>query len=168
MRLLVSASSIVSALLLYASATSAQIVGQQNASLAFKVVSGGNDNYFLRDNLTSAQLLLTSANNTSAVRRLVVALPAGNTGALTYFLPKPDANAGQDVSGNSSTAGALNVTLVDGSFKSATTDYFNVGVQADLNFDTNATLGVTIVGAVRAMRGQSLRTATLLADHGRK
>ncbi|KAH9902577.1 hypothetical protein C8Q73DRAFT_670858 [Cubamyces lactineus] len=152
MRLLVSASSIVSALLLYASATSAQIVGQQNASLAFKVVSGGNDNYFLRDNLTSAQLLLTSANNTSAVRRLVVALPAGNTGALTYFLPKPDANAGQDVSGNSSTAGALNVTLVDGSFKSATTDYFSVGVQADLNFDANATLGVTIVGAVRAMR----------------
>ncbi|KAI0663733.1 hypothetical protein C8Q70DRAFT_907236 [Cubamyces menziesii] len=152
MRLLAPASSIVSTLLLYANATSAQIVGPQNASLAFKVVSGGNDNYFLRDNLTSAQLLLTSANNTSAARRLVVALPAGNTGALTYFLPKPDAAVSQDGSGDSSTTGTLNVTLVDGSYKSATTDYFNVGVQADLTFDANATLGVTIVGAVRAMR----------------
>ncbi|KAI9001558.1 hypothetical protein BD414DRAFT_453177 [Trametes punicea] len=123
----------------------AQTVGSQNASLAFKVVSGGNDNYFLRDNLTSSQLLLTSSNSTSPLRRLVVALPAGNSGALTYFLPK---DAGS--SGNSTEA--LNVTLVEGSFKSATADYSNVGVQADLNFDRNATLGVTIIGAVRAMR----------------
>ncbi|KAI0366300.1 hypothetical protein BV20DRAFT_1124361 [Pilatotrama ljubarskyi] len=123
----------------------AQIVGEQNATLAFKVVSGGNDNYFLRDNLTSAQLLLTSANSTSAARRLVVALPAGNSGALTYFLPKND-------SSNPTSTSALNVTLVEGSFRSATADYFNVGVQADLAFDRNATLGVTIIGAVRAMR----------------
>ncbi|KAI0329281.1 hypothetical protein GY45DRAFT_1416531 [Cubamyces sp. BRFM 1775] len=151
MRLLAPASSIVSALL-YGSAAFAQIVGSQNASLAFKVVSGGNDNYFLRDNLTSAQLLLTSANSTSTAGRLVVALPAGNTGALTYFLPKSEVAISQGDSGNNTTVGALNVTLVDGSFKSATTDYFNVGVQADLSFDANATLGVTIVGAVRAMR----------------
>ncbi|KAI0350022.1 hypothetical protein OH77DRAFT_1431415 [Trametes cingulata] len=134
----------------------AQIVGEQNATLAFKVVSGGNDNYFLRDNLTSAQLLLTSANSTSAARRLVVALPAGNSGALTYFLPKNDSsNTVADSAGggsNSTTTSALNVTLVEGSFKSTTTDYFNVGVQADLAFDRNATLGVTIIGAVRAMR----------------
>ncbi|OSC99924.1 hypothetical protein PYCCODRAFT_1513135 [Trametes coccinea BRFM310] len=123
----------------------AQIVGPQDASLSFKVVSGGNDNYFLRDNITSAQLLLTSANSTSAARRLVVALPAGNSGALTYFLPK-DADAGTN------TNATLNVTLMEGSVRSATADYFNVGVQADLRFDRNATLGVTIIGAVRAMR----------------
>ena len=119
----------------------AQIVNDTTPSLSFRVVSGGNDNYFLRDNLTSAQLLLTSANSTSVPRRLVVALPAGNSGALTYFLP--------------ANAASLNVSLVEGSLKSATADYFNVGVQADLAFDGNATLGVTIIGAVRAMRGRS-------------
>ncbi|TBU38411.1 hypothetical protein BD309DRAFT_1022886 [Dichomitus squalens] len=117
-----------------------------NPSLTFKVASGGNDNYFLRDNVTSAQLLLTSENSTSAERRLVVASPAGNSGALVYFSPS-DA----ETTGKNSTA-ALGVSLVDGSFKSATTDYSNVGVRADLAFDANATLGVTIIGAVRAMR----------------
>ncbi|KAI9066083.1 hypothetical protein FKP32DRAFT_1610261 [Trametes sanguinea] len=137
--LAVSALALLSLLVGPATTALAQIVGPQNASLSFKVVSGGNDNYFLRDNLTSAQLLLTSPNSTSAARRLVVALPAGNSGALTYLLPK-DAGA------------ALNVTVVEGSVRSATADYFNVGVQADLRFDGNATLGVTIIGAVRAMR----------------
>ncbi|RPD61023.1 hypothetical protein L226DRAFT_612754 [Lentinus tigrinus ALCF2SS1-7] len=122
-------------------ATAAQIINDTTPSLAFKVVSGGNDNYFLRDNLTSAQMLLTSANSTSVSRRLVVALPAGNSGALTYFLPA-----------GTSANGTLGVSLVDGSLRSATADYFNVGVQVDLAFDGNATLGVTILGAVRAMR----------------
>ncbi|KAI0671937.1 hypothetical protein C8Q78DRAFT_806310 [Trametes maxima] len=121
--------------------TFAQIVSQGNTSLAFKVVSGGNDNYFLRDDLTSAQLLLTSSNDTTTMaRRLVVALPAGNSGAVTYFLPKDSAT------------GHLGVTVVEGSVRSATGDYFNVGVQADLLFDGNATLGTTVIGAVRAMR----------------
>ncbi len=73
-----------------------------------------------------------------------MALPAGNAGALAYFLPA-------DTSGN----GTLGVHLVEGSLRSATADYFNVGVQAELAFDANATLGATIVGAVRAMRGTS-------------
>lgn len=131
----------------------AQIVGEPNATLAFHVASGGNDNYFLRDGRTSAQLVLTSPNSTSEARRLVVALPAGNSGALVYFLPK-DASMNTGSSGaNSTSPVALGVTLVEGSLKSATADYFNIGVQAELAFDQNATLGVTIIGAVRAMRG---------------
>ena len=132
-------------LLQICSAASAQIVTNSTPSLSFEAVSGGNNNYFLRDNVTTAQLLLSSPNSTKTARRLVVALPAGNTGVLAYFLP----------STNNST-NLLGVTLVDGSFKSATADYFNVGVQADLTFDANATLGVTIIGAVRAMRGKYL------------
>ncbi len=140
-------------LLAYPGAAFAQIVGEPNTTLAFHVASGENDNYFLRDGRTSAQLVLTSANSTSAARRLVVALPAGNSGALAYFLPK-DASADAGSSGGNSTSSTtLGVTLVEGSFKSTTADYFNVGVQADLVFDQNATLGVTIIGAVRAMRG---------------
>ncbi|KAF8870883.1 hypothetical protein BD779DRAFT_1578468 [Infundibulicybe gibba] len=100
-------------LFLYLSAVSVAV-----PDLAFQVSSGGNDNYFLRDNVTSAQLVLTSPDNTlSSVRRIVFALPGGNTGAL------------------------------------ATTDDFqNVGAQADFTFSGNATLGVIIIGAVRAMR----------------
>lgn len=109
--------------------------------LSFSVSTGGNDNFFLRDNVTSGQLLLTSSANTSeSFSRLVVALPAGNTGALSYFLPL-----------NSST---FSVNLVNGSLATTARTYNNTGLQADLNFTGNATLGVTIVGAVRAMRGK--------------
>jgi hypothetical protein len=116
------------------------------SNLSFKVTSGGNDNYFLRDNVTSAQLLLTSTNNTSPVRRLVVALPAGNSGGLVYFLPLP----GNNSAGNST----LGISVVNGTFKSTTDKFNNTGVQVELAFRGNATLGVTIIGAVRAMRGE--------------
>ena len=122
-------------------AASARTLANPTSSLSFEVVSGGYDNYFLRDNVTSAQLLLSSSNNTAKARRLVVALPAGNSGALAYFLP--------------SGSNTLGVTMVNGSFKSATADYSNVGIQADLVFNANATLGDTVIGAVRAMRGMS-------------
>lgn len=119
-------------------------VQNDTSVLSFQVTSGGNDNYFIRDNVTSAQVLLTSANNTSsAPRRLVVALPAGNSGALTYFLPL----------NSSSDATALSVILVNGTLQTTTRDFNNTGIQADLAFNSNATLGVTIIGAVRAMRG---------------
>ncbi|KAF7799662.1 hypothetical protein EIP86_010902 [Pleurotus ostreatoroseus] len=111
--------------------------------LAFSVVSGGNDNHFLRDNVTAAQLLLTSSNNRDVTsRRLIFALPAGNSGALTYFIPS---NASSD-------APALDVQLINGTFRSTIHEFDNAGVQADFSFNTNATLGVTIVGSVRAMR----------------
>jgi hypothetical protein len=108
----------------------------------FHVISGSNDNYFYRDNVTSAQLLLTNAQAASAntTRRLVVALPAGNNGALVYFLPKNESQL-------------LNVQLVNGSLTSTAADNANSGLQADLAFSGDATLGVTIIGAVRAMRG---------------
>ncbi|KAJ3552842.1 hypothetical protein NM688_g3936 [Phlebia brevispora] len=108
--------------------------------LSFHLASGGNDNYFLRDNITAAQLLLTSSNNTSTnLRRLVIALPAGNSGALVYFIPLDSSEE-------------LSLQLVSGSFISTTRAFDNAGVQADLSFSGNATLGVTIIGAVRAMR----------------
>jgi hypothetical protein len=118
-----------------------------NSALFFQVTSGGNDNFFLRDNVTSAQVLLTSANNTATIpRRLVVALPAGNSGALTYFLPLNSDN----ITANDT---SLSVTLVNGTLQSTAQEFNNTGVQADLAFSSNATLGVTIIGAVRAMRG---------------
>ena len=123
--------------------TIAQLTGDPPPSLAFKVTSGENDNYFLRDNLTSAQLLVTTSNSTASSRRLVIALPAGNSGVLAYFHPSE--------SNNNSVFG---VGVAEGSFQSVMADFSNVGVRVDLNFSGNATLGTTIIGAVRAMRGE--------------
>ncbi len=108
----------------------------------FHVTSGSNDNYFYRDNITTAQLLLTNSPPIiNTPRRFVAALPAGNNGALVYFLPKDSSHS-------------LNVQLVNGTLQSTTVDDVSRGIQADLQFTSNATFGVTIIGAVRAMRGQ--------------
>ncbi|KAF9563018.1 hypothetical protein CPC08DRAFT_816871 [Agrocybe pediades] len=113
-----------------------------SSATTFHVTSGSNENFFYRDNITTAQLLLTSTNaSTNTTRRLVAALPAGNNGALVYFLPKDTDNSPQ-----------LNMELVNGSMISVTAENGNRGVQADVQFSANATLGVTIVGAVRALR----------------
>lgn len=110
----------------------------------FHVTSGSNENYFYRDNITTAQLLVTSASASSNItRRLVAALPAGNNGALVYFLPQ-----------NEVSSTPLNLNLVNGTMKSVSLENGNKGIQADLTFTANATLGVTIVGAVRALRGE--------------
>ena len=113
-------------------------VSAQNASdsLAFSVLSGGNSNYFRRDNTTAAQLVLSG--NASAVQRLVVALPAGNSGALAYFLAN-----GSDT---------LNVDLVESSLSTTRQAFGMVGIRGTLAFSSNATLGVTILGATRAVR----------------
>ncbi|TDL17991.1 hypothetical protein BD410DRAFT_793667 [Rickenella mellea] len=131
-------------LLLCLAALQLVVSAQSNSTtLSFQVQSGGNDNYFIRDDTSAAQVLVTSSNNTSPVRRLVVALPAGNSGVLAYFLP---------LNGSGATNSTLNVALQNGSLATTTELFNNTGVQADLSFSGNATLGVTILGAVRAMR----------------
>ncbi|KAF8978110.1 hypothetical protein BDQ17DRAFT_1383270 [Cyathus striatus] len=105
-------------------------------ALNFQLTSSGNENYFYRDNITSAQVLLTSPAS-NATRRLVAALPAGNNGALVYFLP---------ASTNSGVASEdkLDITLINGTLKSTTSPFHNVGIQADILVTANATLGVTL------------------------
>ena len=67
-------------------------------------------------------------------------MPAGNSGALSYFLPL---NSNEQ----------LSVQLVNSSLlQDAAGGFNNVGVQGRMTFSTDATLGVTILGAVRAMR----------------
>ena len=146
MRHSISFASIAVALSCFAQGLSAQlsIPNLGSAGLSFSVSSGSNDNYFLRDNATSAQLLLTSGNaSATQPRRLVVALPAGNTGALTYFIPQVNSSDWKD----------FDVSVIKGTFTSTTEEFNNSGIQADLSFIGNASLGVTIIGAVRAMRG---------------
>ena len=67
-------------------------------------------------------------------------MPAGDSGALSYFLRL-----------NSSKQ--LSAQLVRNSLlQDATGSFNNVGVQGRMTFSTDATLGITVLGAVRAMR----------------
>ncbi|KAK7036505.1 hypothetical protein VNI00_011702 [Paramarasmius palmivorus] len=123
--------------------------------LSFQVTSGENDNFFYRDNFTSAQILLTSVNvSQDEPHRLIAALPAGNSGAVTYFLPMNSSAENRETS-------PLSVRVINGTFTSTTDDFDNAGIQVDLAFSGNATLGVTIIGGIRAIRdyvegGQSM------------
>ncbi|EPQ27349.1 uncharacterized protein PFL1_05270 [Pseudozyma flocculosa PF-1] len=136
--------------------------------LRFNLTSGGYDNYFIRSNLTSAQLLVTNATAVTQddqLNRFLVAFPAGNSGAVVYFLPLDDGH-GADASGsNSSTdgnatataaAGAdkqpLTVTLVPDSLRTAYGPNDLRGVAGSLELSTNATLGTTLLGSVRTLR----------------
>ncbi|KAF8512552.1 hypothetical protein BU17DRAFT_54049 [Hysterangium stoloniferum] len=110
-----------------------------DANLNLHLTSGGYDNYLWRSNITAAQVLLTSPNVTDRPQRFVVGMPAGNSGALSYFLP---------VEGDKT----LSVQLLNGTLEDAVGDFDNVGVQGGLSFSSDAILGVTIIGAVRAMR----------------
>lgn len=110
-----------------------------DANLNLHISSGGFDNYLWRSNITAAQVLLTSPNATDRLQRFVVAMPAGNSGTLAYFLPSDPT---QD----------FTVQLANGTLQDAVGDFNNVGVQGHLSFSADASLGVTIIGAVRAMR----------------
>ncbi|KZT43842.1 hypothetical protein SISSUDRAFT_1057376 [Sistotremastrum suecicum HHB10207 ss-3] len=113
----------------------------QNSSftLDFQVQSGGNTNYFFRDDIAAAQILFPNATADSGPQRFVAALPAGNSGALVYFIPR-----------NASTS--LSVQAVNRSFTSTVQAFNNTGISGQMSFDNNASMGVAIIGAVRAMR----------------
>lgn len=115
------------------------VCSQGSDSLNLHLSTGGYENYLWRSNITAVQVLLTSPNVTDRPQRFVAGMPAGNSGALSYFLPL---NASEQ----------LSVQLVNNSLQDATGDFNNVGVQGHMSFNTDATMGVTILGAVRAMR----------------
>jgi hypothetical protein len=115
------------------------VTSQSSDILDLHLTSGGYDNYLWRSNITAVQVLFTSSNVTDRLQRFVAAMPAGNSGALSYFLPL-----------NSSER--LSVQLVNNSLQDAISGFNNVGVQGHMSFSTDATMGVTILGDVRAMR----------------
>ena len=97
-------------------------------------------NHFWRSNITAVQVLFTSPNVSDRRQHFVAATPAVNSGALSCFLPL-----------NSSKQ--LSAQLVRNSLlQDATGSFNNVGVQGLMTFSIDATLGVTILGTVLAMR----------------
>ena len=106
--------------------------------LRFNLTSGSYDNYFIRSNLTAAQVLLTNTSATE-LNRFLVAFPAGNSGAVSYFLPLEE-------------QASLNVTLGQDGIRTAYGPNDLRGVAGELLFSNNATLGTTLLGSIRTVR----------------
>ena len=105
-------------------------------TLNVRVNSQGYQNYFLRqDNISTVTL---TAATPGVTQRLLVASPAGNSGAVAYF-------------NSSSNSAGFSIALLNGSLHSVRQGS-NSGVAGTLTFNQNATLTRAIVGSVRAMR----------------
>ena len=96
----------------------------------------GYQNYFLRQNNTSVVTLLSASPGIT--QRLLVATPAGNSGAFSYF---------NSTDNNTS----FHIALVNSSLHTAQQGS-NSGIAGMLSFSSNATLTRAIVGSVRTMR----------------
>lgn len=112
-----------------------------------------NENYFYSDCNTHAQVVITSPlpdSNLSIISpRLVVAWPAGNSGACAFFEPQNGVNGSLAVELVPSSLGT-NLTSV--SIPGVQSQSPSVGVTGMLRFNSSARLTVPILGGVRTIR----------------
>lgn len=109
----------------------------------------GYDNYAYRDDVVAAQMVISANASASRPSRLIVAFPQGNTGFATYFIPT-----------NSSSSAPLQVVPDIESFTSITFPSESTeqnatnqtGVECDLEFNADMSLGVTLIGSIRTVR----------------
>lgn len=107
-----------------------------------------HDNYFYSDCHTSAHVIVTSpqpGSNLDIVKpRLLVAWPAGNSGALALFAPE---------SGQQGTlAISLQKSTTSGQWLDPINESSRVGVSGSIKFNDTARLTVPILGSIRAIR----------------
>lgn len=100
----------------------------------FEVDVGGYNNYFYRDSNIACQVLFT--NGSSNLQRFIAAFPNGNSGAMMYF---------------KSNSSSLAVTLQNNTLQSITDTYNRSGITGIMNMNSNATLGVAILGGTRTV-----------------
>lgn len=111
------------------------------------------ENYFYSDCNVDAQVVITNPLSTSNLSiispRLIVAWPAGNSGACAFFQPRNGVNGSLAVNLISSPIGT-NLTPIY--IPSPNTQYPSVGVKGGLHFNSSAVLTVPILGSVRTIR----------------
>ncbi|KAH5493399.1 hypothetical protein HBI52_209230 [Parastagonospora nodorum] len=134
---------------------SAPAASCSEAASRLNLVDGPYDNYFYSDCHSSSHVIITNprvGDNLNIVKpRLLVAWPAGNSGALAIFEP-----------GNGQ-AGTLTMMMEKSSTGAALSPIFDtnvavnprVGVSGTVAFNNTAILAVPILGSVRAMRDYS-------------
>lgn len=129
----------------------------EEIDLQLNLTSGPYDNYLIRSNLTAAQVLLTNTTATESgqLNRFLVALPAGNSGSVAYFLPLSNATnstGSSNTTSASTNSASLTVTLGENGLKTAHGPNGLHGVTGELVFSESARLGTTLLGSVRTLR----------------
>jgi hypothetical protein len=111
-------------------------------------VFAGYNNYVLRDENTSAQIVLSQCvllqasklqadnhrTNSTSTTRLITAFPNGNTGALVYLLPYGATDENHTVA----------ASLLPEELSSVAGDYNQTGVTGQITLDTDTQFGVTL------------------------
>lgn len=115
------------------------------------------DNYFLSDCITSAHVIVTSPDansNAGAKPRMIVAWPAGNSGAAAYFEPENGGTLGLHLE-NSTSSGQILETVNEPAAPGAKNQNPRVGVKGLIHFDAPALLTLPILGSIRTIRDYS-------------
>jgi len=111
------------------------------------------ENYFYSDCNTDAQVVITTPLPNSNLGiigpRLVVAWPAGNSGACAFFQPQNGTNGSLAINLISS---AIGTNLSSIYIPSSDTQHPRVGVKGGMRFNSSALLTVPILGSVRTIR----------------
>lgn len=123
------------------------------AAAALQLSDPPSENYFYSDCNTQVQVVVTSPlpeSNLSIIGpRLVVAWPAGNSGACAFFEPQNGVNGSLSLEMIVSPIGT-NLTPVY--MADSDSQYPSVGVKGTLRFNSSARLTVPILGSVRTIR----------------
>ncbi|AEO67894.1 uncharacterized protein THITE_2049447 [Thermothielavioides terrestris NRRL 8126] len=112
------------------------------------------DNYFLSDCHSSAHVVVTNplaaANPAQAVARLLVAWPAGNSGAAAFFSPENGtaSTLGLHLENSTSSGEALDPVYEPAQGNGNP----RVGVAGQVHFDSPAVLTLSILGSIRNIR----------------
>lgn len=111
-----------------------------------------SENYFYSDPNVAAQVVVTSPLSDSDLQvvspRVVVAWPAGNSGACMFFEPQNGQNGSLAIKLVNSTTGSP----LDSVYGVTDNGCPYVGVQGVLSFNSTAALSLSILGSVRAIR----------------
>lgn len=129
----------------------AQTPGLKTNATTLHISSPPYENYFYSDCNVAAQVVVTSPLPDSDFKvigpRVIVAWPAGNSGACMFFEPENGLNGSLAIKLNNSTIGSpLAPTYI------AKDGYPSVGVKGVLHFNSTAVLSLSILGSVRAIR----------------
>jgi hypothetical protein len=121
-----------------------------NVTSRLHLQDGPHDNYFYSDCHTSVHVIITSpqpgSDSNTVKPRLLVAWPAGNSGAMALFAAEngPDSALSIDLE-NSGDANAVQPL----------SDSTRVGVSGSINFNVPARLTIPILGSIRSIRDET-------------
>lgn len=121
--------------------------GSSTNNLLADVSFVGYDNYAYRDDIVAAQMVISANASSTRPSRLIVAFPQGNTGFATYLIPADSSSPALQVVPDIDSF--TSVTFASSADPDATNQ---TGVECDLAFNADMTLGVTLIGSIRTVR----------------